>query len=140
MDINPGEILYIFFLGLVLFFVLRKQLFEPIGKIIQDREDFISDARDFCAKTEADLLEKKTMIENKLSEAASSAYEIRESYRQDGYKERKEALRIAQDDSGKMLEEARSDIRSTVEEAEEKLNKEADIIAGEITKALIERA
>lgn len=139
MSINPGEILYVFFLGLILFFVLRKQLFEPLGNIIQNRESFIENAKTFISSTEADLNEKKAMLENRLSEAAAKAYEIQEGFRQEGNKERKEALRIAQDDSAKMLDEARHEIKKTVNEAETVLARETEKIAGEIVTALVDR-
>jgi F0F1-type ATP synthase membrane subunit b/b' len=139
LHINPGEILYIFFLGLILFFVLRKKLFEPVGNIIQDRESFIEDAKTFIAKTETDLQEKKILVENRLNEAAVKAYEMQEKFRQEGYKERKDSLRVAQDDSARMLDDARQNIRQTVDEAEIALNKETEKLAGEIVTALMGR-
>jgi len=139
VQLHPAEILYIFFLGLLLYIVLRKQLFEPVGRIIQERETFIDDAKAFISKTEADLLEKKIMIENSLGKAAADAYEIQESLRQEGYRERKEILHTAQDDACKMLDEARKDIRKSAGEAEASLRKETESFAEKIVSVLIGR-
>ena len=139
MQLHPAEILYIFFLGLLLYIVLRKQLFEPVGRIIQERETLIDDAKSFISKAETELLEKKMMIENSLGKAAADAYEIQESFRQEGYRERKEMLRLAQDDAHKMLDEARKDIRKTTGEAEISLRKEAESLAEKIVSVLIGR-
>jgi len=124
----------------MLFFVLRKQLFEPVGHIIQDRESFIEEAKAFISKTEADLQEKKMTVESRLSEAAARAYEMQEGLRQEGNKERKDALRVAQDNSARMLDDARQNIRKTVSEAEIALNKETEKLAGEIVTALVNRS
>jgi F-type H+-transporting ATPase subunit b len=139
MQLHPAEILYIFFLGLLLYIVLRKQLFEPVGRIIQERETFIDDAKSFISKAEAGLLEKKMMVENSLGKAAADAYEIQEFLRQEGYRERKEILHTAQDDAYKMLDEARKDIRKSAGEAEASLRKEAESLAEKIVTVLIGR-
>jgi F-type H+-transporting ATPase subunit b len=139
VQLHPAEILYIFFLGLLLYIVLRKQLFEPIGRIIQERETFIDEAKSFISNAETELLEKKMMIENSLGKAAADAYEIQESLRQEGYRERKEMLRAAQDDAYKMLDEARKDIRKSADEAEASLRKEAESLAEKIVTVLIGR-
>jgi F-type H+-transporting ATPase subunit b len=139
VQLHPAEILYIFFLGLLLYIVLRKQLFEPIGRIIQERETFIDEAKSFFSNAEAELLEKKMTIENSLGKAAADAYEIQESLRQEGYRERKEMLRAAQDDAYKMLDEARKDIRKSAGEAEASLRKEAESLAEKIVTVLIGR-
>lgn len=137
MQLHPAEILYIFILGLLLYVVLRKQLFEPVGKIIQERETLVEDAKAFISNAEAEIQERKTKVASSLDKAAADAYEIQESFRQEGYKERKEMLRAAQDDSYKMLEEARKDIRNSTGEAEASLRKEADNLAEKIVSVLV---
>lgn len=137
MQLHPAEIFYIFILGLLLYLILRKQLFEPVGKIIQERETLVEDAKAFISKAEVEIQERKTKVESSLDKAASDAYEIQESLRQEGYKERKDIIRAAQDNSYKMLEEARKDIRNSTGEAEASLRKEADSLAEKIVSVLV---
>ncbi len=139
MQINPGEVLYVFVLGLILYIILKRQLFDPIGEIIQNREDVVEGARDFIETAEQRIENLKHELDSALSDNATEAYQIQEKARQDANEKRKELLTFAQEEAGKMLGEARKEIHERTEVLESSLKRRAREFAFEIADMLLGR-
>ena len=139
MQLYLGEIIYITILGIILFISLRKLLFNPIGKILQDREDLIEDAKDFVSKANSELEEKQKRWEEVMNDAATRAFDEHEKGRSEGFENRKEIIADSQDSAYKMINDARDEIQAKFLEVENDLKKEADKFAAEIAELLIGR-
>jgi F-type H+-transporting ATPase subunit b len=139
MHLYPGEILYIFILGISLYFVLKRQLFAPIGKIIQDREDTIEGAKGFIAEARDEIEEIHKKREEEISEATNNAYEIEEKARSEGYEKRKDIIDTAQTEAYEKLRQVRDEIKIRSQEVQSSLRKEANKFAVEIAEIMLGR-
>jgi len=139
VHLNFSEILYIFVLGVILYVVLKRQLFDPIGKILQDREDTVEGSKVFVAEAEKKIEKYKSNLDETFSETSSNAYEIQDKARHEGYDKRKEFVSKAQDEAYKMLTGAREEISRKSKDVFKQLEKDADIYAHEIASAFIGR-
>jgi F-type H+-transporting ATPase subunit b len=139
VQLNIGEILYIFFLVVLLYFILKRQFFDPLGTIIQTREDFFEDTNMYIAKASGEIAEKSKLKNESIEKSAATAYEIREAARKDAFRERKETISYSQQTASDILSKAREEINKATEDARISLNKDIDIFAKQITETILER-
>jgi len=139
MHLYPAEILYIFALGILLYLVLKKQLFDPIGKILKDREETVENANSFIADATEEIESLKNKRDKGISKATTEAYEIGEKARSEGGEKRKEIITSAREDAYDKLKQTRSEIRKRSDEVKKTLQKEADKFARDIASRLLGR-
>ena len=124
---------------LILYLFLRKLLFKPVKKMIDDRQKEIDDMYENAEKNEADAKTLKAEYEEKLSLAEEKSEEIlRTAQRRAGLRA-EEILRDAGAEASRIIERAEEEIalekRRIINEAKD----EVSDIAISIAKAVIER-
>ena len=102
---------------LVLYAIFRKFLFQPVLKVIQDRENIIKDQIDNAQKVTDDANQLKTDYEKKLEVAKEEADKIIVEARQRSEKERAKAIETTQQETQDMMERARGNIEREQENA-----------------------
>ena len=132
---GPGEFLSVdFFTALftlgntvVLFFVLKKFLFKPVMKMIQDRQKEIDDMFADADKAKREAAELQTQYQEKLSNAAQTGELMVKEAVERGQQRQEEILRQANAEAEAVLLKAQAEI---AQEKEKALNDAKNEIAG----------
>lgn len=122
---------------LILLVVLNSLLFQPLKKVIKDRDATISgmlaDAKSMMAKRE-ELLKK---ISVELQSAKTKAKETYESLRQEGLQIQKETMSKAEAEAVAMIERARKDLQAECERARSAMKTDIEKLSQEIMDKLV---
>ena len=102
---------------LVLYAIFRKFLFQPVLKVIQDRENIIKNQIDNAQKVTDDANQLKADYEKKLEVAKDEADKIIVEARQRSEKERAKAIEATKQETQDMMERARGNIEREQENA-----------------------
>lgn len=102
---------------LVLYAIFRKFLFQPVLKVIQDRENIIKNQIDNAQKVTDDANQLKADYEKKLEVAKDEADKIIVEARQRSEKERAKAIETTKQETQDMMERARGNIEREQENA-----------------------
>jgi F-type H+-transporting ATPase subunit b len=89
---------------LIIFFILRRYAFKPIGKLIKERQERIDQGLENAKKTEQMLLDSKKDYEEMIQKAMQESNKIMTDVKEEANKKRDEILRQTEDDINKMLE------------------------------------
>lgn len=139
VGVNLWTMLFAWINLLILYLVLKKILFKPIGKMISDRQNEIdamySDAE--TSRTKAN--EMKTEYEGKLADADRQSEQLlREAQRRAMLKE-ESILRDARDEAQRVLARADEQIALEKKRAVNEVKNEVSEMAIDIAEAIIER-
>ena len=132
---GPGEFLNInFFTALftlvntiVLFLVLKKFLFQPVMKLIQDRQKEIDDMYADAASAQKSALALESEYKQKLSAASETSERIVKEAVARGQAREEEILRQANSEAAAMMDKAAADIAMEKKKA---INDAKDEISG----------
>lgn len=132
---GPGEFLNInFFTALftlvntiVLFLVLKKYLFKPVMKLIQDRQKEIDDMYADAASAQKSALALESEYKQKLSAASETSERIVKEAVARGQAREEEILRQANSEAAAMMDKAAADIAMEKKKA---INDAKDEISG----------
>ena len=132
---GPGEFLNInFFTALftlvntiVLFLVLKKFLFKPVMKLIQDRQQEIDDMYADAASAQKSALALESEYKQKLSAASETSERIVKEAVARGQAREEEILRQANSEAAAMMDKAAADIAMEKKKA---INDAKDEISG----------
>ena len=95
---------------LILYIVLRKILFKPVTKFMEDRTNSIKEAIDNAEKNKADALELKQKYEDQLKAAREEADSILSDARARASREYDAIIASAKKDAEAVLDRAREEI------------------------------
>ena len=136
LGVNPWTALFILLNTLTIFFVARKFLFNPVMKIIADRQQEIDDlyAGANSAKAEAEAL--RTEYQEKLSDARSTSERIVKEAVARGQAREEDILCKANADAAAILDKASADIaqekKKAINDAKNEISGLAMAIAGKV--------
>ena len=136
IGINPWTALFILLNTLTIFFVARKFLFNPVMKIITERQQEIDDlyAGANSAKSEAEALRNE--YQEKLSDARSTSERIVKEAVARGQAREEDILRKANADAAAILDKASADIaqekKKAINDAKNEISGLAMAIAGKV--------
>ena len=136
LGVNPWTALFILLNTLTIFFVARKFLFNPVMKIIADRQQEIDDlyAGANSAKAEAEAL--RTEYQEKLSDARSTSERIVKEAVARGQAREEDILRKANADAAAIMDKASADIaqekKKAINDAKNEISGLAMAIAGKV--------
>ena len=136
LGVNPWTALFILLNTLTIFFVARKFLFNPVMKIIADRQQEIDDlyAGANSAKDEAEAL--RTEYQAKLSDARSASERIVKEAVARGQAREEDILRKANADAAAIMDKASADIamekKKAINDAKNEISGLAMAIAGKV--------
>ena len=127
LGVNPWTALFILLNTLTIFFVARKFLFNPVMKIITERQQEIDDlyAGANSAKTEAEAL--RTEYQEKLADARTASERIVKEAVARGQAREEDILRKANADAAAIMDKAAADIAMEKKKA---VNDAKDEISG----------
>lgn len=138
LGVNPWTALFILLNTLTIFFVARKFLFNPVMKIITDRQQEIDDmyADAGSARQQAKALEAE--YQQKLNAAQATSERIVKEAMARGQTREEEIIRKANEDAAAIMSKASADIamekKKAVSEAKNEISGLAMAIAGKVVE------
>lgn len=124
---------------LILFIVMKKYLFGPVKKMIDERQQEIDDLYADANQSKADAAELKDQYETRLAEANEEKEEIlRAAYRKAQLRE-EEILREAQDKAAQTMKRADAQIELEKKRALNEIKDDVSHMAVEIASAVLSR-
>ena len=136
LGVNPWTALFILLNTLTIYFVARKFLFNPVMKIITERQQEIDDlyAGANSAKTEAEAL--RTEYQEKLADARTASERIVKEAVARGQAREEDILRKANADAAAIMDKASADIamekKKAINDAKNEISGLAMAIAGKV--------
>jgi len=121
----------------LLTFILNALFFKPVGKVVEEREDYVSASQLEAKKKLAEVEKLENDLKNQLKEARQAAQKVIADAEEDSEKLYREALALASSEANASRENARSEINAQKESALNQLNKEADKIGDLIVERLL---
>jgi F-type H+-transporting ATPase subunit b len=124
---------------LILYFILKKLLFKPVKKMIDDRQKEVDDMFESAEKDRDDAKKMKAEYEEKLESANEESEEILRSAVRRAQLKEEEILREANDEASRVLERAEEEIALEKKRALNEVKDEVSSMAIGIASAVIER-
>lgn len=124
---------------LLLFFVMKKFLFKPVKKMIDDRQKEIDDQYADAEKSKADAAELKTRYEARLAEANAEGDEILKEAHRKATLRSEEILREAQDQAAQTMRRADAQIAMEKKRAMNEIKDDVTVMAVDIAAAVLSR-
>jgi len=121
----------------VLTFILNTLFFKPVGKVVEEREDYVITSRTEAKKKLAEVEQLEQDLKNQLKQARQAAQEVISEAEEDSEKLYKEALALATSEANASREEARREIDSQKESAINQLKADAESLGDLIVERLL---
>lgn len=136
---NPWTALFTLLNLVLTFLILKKFLFKPVNKMIDDRQKEIDDifAEAADAKQKAESL--RADYDRKLAEAKDESAQIIAEATQEAHRRSDEIILSAQSDAGAIREKARADIDMERKKALNEVKDDISRIALDIAEKVVEK-
>ena len=135
LGVNPWTALFILLNTLTIFFVAKKFLFQPVMKIIADRQKEIDDMYADAGSARQEAMELQAEYQHKLATAQETSERIVKEAVARGQSREEDILRKANEEAAAILEKANADIALEKKKA---INDAKDEISG-ISMAIAEK-
>lgn len=122
---------------LILFFILKAILFEPLHKFMKERDNSIQAALESAKALTAQKEDAFAKMKAELQSARAEAKQTYDALRAEGQNIQKEILSKAEAEAVAMLLKAREEIQAEAQKARLALKPEIDKYADEIVKKLV---
>jgi len=121
----------------VLTFILNTLFFKPVGKVVEEREDYVNTSRTQAKKKLAEVEQLEQDLKNQLKEARQAAQGVIREAEEDSEKLYKEALALATTEANASREEARREIDAQKDSAINQLKADAESLGDLIVERLL---
>jgi len=121
----------------LLTFILNALFFKPVGKVVEEREAYVTTSRAEAKKKIAEVEKLEADLKNQLKEARQAAQKVINEAEQESENLYKEALALATSEANSSREEARREIDSQKESALNQLKIDADKLGDLIVERLL---
>ena len=121
----------------LLTYILNALFFKPVGKVVEDREDYVLTSRTEAKKKLAEVERLENDLKNQLKGARQAAQKVIAEAEDDSDKLYKEALSLANSEANASREKARREIDSQRESALNQLKSDADKLGDLIVQKLL---
>ena len=121
----------------MLTFILNALFFKPVGRVVEEREDYVNTSRAEAKKKIAEVELLETELKDQLKEARLEAQKVILEAEQDSENLYKEALALATSEANASREKARREIDSQRDEALNQLKGDADNLGDLIVDRLL---
>jgi F-type H+-transporting ATPase subunit b len=121
----------------LLTYILNALFFKPVGKVVEEREDYVLTSRTEAKKKLAEVEKLENDLKNQLKEARQAAQKVIAEAEDDSDKLYKEALALANSEANASREKARREIDSQRESALNQLKSDADKLGDLIVQKLL---
>ena len=121
----------------LLTYILNALFFKPVGKVVEEREDYVLTSRTEAKKKLAEVEKLETDLKNQLKGARQAAQKVIAEAEDDSDKLYKEALSLANSEVNASREKVRREIDSQRESALNQLKSDADKLGDLIVQKLL---
>jgi len=121
----------------LLTFILNALFFKPVGRVVEERENYVSSSRAEAKKKLAEVEKLEADLKNQLKEARLAAQKVINEAEEDSDKLYREALALATSEANASREEARNEIDSQRDSAINQLKSDADKLGELIVERLL---
>ena len=121
----------------LLTYILNALFFKPVGKVVEEREDYVLTSRTEAKKKLAEVEKLETDLKNQLKGARQAAQKVIAEAEDDSDKLYKEALSLANSEANASREQVRREIDSQRELALNQLKSDADKLGDLIVQKLL---
>ena len=122
----------------ILTFILNALFFKPVGKVVEEREAYVSTSRAEAKEKLAEVEKLEEDLRNQLKEARQAAQKVIQEAEEDSDNLYREALALASAEANASREDARREIDSQRDSALNQLKAEADQLGELIVSRLLE--
>ena len=121
----------------ILTFILNALFFKPVGRVVEEREDFVMTSRADAKQKIAEAEKLELELKNQLKQARQAAQKVITEAEQDSDQLYREALALATAEANASREEARKEIDSQKENALNQIKADADKLGELIVERLL---
>ena len=121
----------------LLTYILNALFFKPVGKVVEEREDYVLTSRTEAKKKLAEVEKLETDLKNQLKGARQAAQKVIAEAEDDSDKLYKEALALANSEANASREKVRREIDSQRESALNQLKSDAEKLGDLIVQRLL---
>ena len=121
----------------LLTFILNALFFKPVGRVVEEREGYITTSRAEAKQKLAEVQRLESELKDQLKEARQAAQKVISDAEQDSDKLYREALALANNDANASREKARREIDSQKDAALTQLKADADNLGNLIVERLL---
>jgi len=121
----------------LLTFVLNSFFFKPVGRVVEEREDYVNTSKADAKQKLAQAKELENELRNQLKDARQAAQKVINDAEQDSDKLYREALALATAEANASREQARREIDSQRQDALNQLKADADKLGNLIVERLL---
>ncbi len=121
----------------LLTFILNSLFFRPVGKVVEERESFVTSSRAEAKQKLAEVEKLESDLRNQLKAARQAAQKLINDAEEDSDKLYREALALATAEANASREQARKEIDSQREAAMNQLKADAAQIGDLIVERLL---
>lgn len=139
ISINIWQIVVSLLNLVILFLIIKKILYNPVKKMLQQRQDSVDKQYQEAEKANANALENQKMYEEKLSAASLEADGVIQSAVDTAKAREKEIIADAKEKAENILLKAENDAKLAVLKAEETIKQEIIGVSTVLTEKLLER-
>lgn len=140
MEIHASELIFAIVNFLVLLFLLRKFLYKPMLKMMDDRKKSIDEALDSAAAARQEVAETQTVIQTEIAQARAKADELISTAQVGSERLKEEILAKAREDAQAITAKAQAEIAHEREEAIAALRLEVTGLVMAATRQLLQEA
>ena len=121
----------------LLTFILNALFFKPVGKVVEEREGYVTTSRAEAKQKLAEVESLEAELRNQLKEARKASQKLINDAEQDSDKLYREALALANAEANASREQARREIASQRDAALSQLKSDADKLGELIVQRLL---
>ncbi|ABX09504.1 F0F1 ATP synthase subunit B' [Prochlorococcus marinus] len=121
----------------LLTFILNALFFKPVGRVVEEREDYVTSSLADAKKKLAEVEKLESDLKNQLKEARLAAQSVINEAETDSENLYREALALATAEANASREEARREIDSQRESALNQLRSDAEKLGDLIVERLL---
>jgi len=136
LELNSSFI-WIFFLIWILYFVLDRVFFKPIGGIIHEREAKIAADSGRHETMVAEIENQARAVEERLNQARREAQRIQEEWLKQGEEVRSRSLVAAREQATRIMDEKTAQLENEIAAAEQVLLQKVSVFSDKIRQAYI---
>ena len=144
LGVNPWTALFTLTNTIALFLVMKKFLFKPVLKVIEERQQEIDDMYDKADREKEQAALLRSEYEQKLSAAADTSERLVKEGVARGQSREEEILRKANQEAAAILDKASADIaqekKKAVNDAKDEISAMAMEIAGKVVGRTLDAA
>ena len=131
------SVLVVILLVWSLYFILKRSFFNPINKILEDRDAAIHGAQQKANEKLGEFEEKSRIYQDNLNAARLEIYRQQETFRSEALNQRAQILAEGRQQAERLIQSTRNELQNQVASAKNELESDLTKIADGIVKAIL---